>query len=134
MRGGHFRGFTLIELILSVLILSFGLVAIIGAYISVNNGLNSIQNRLAAVEFLKEKYALLRQKAIEEGGFKPFDLKEEVVLNGRPAVYGLQISSLSSSDNPDLSRDLNSAGLSLSWKEHGVDKKISISTYIENQR
>jgi len=127
-------GFTLTELLLSTVILSFGLVAIIGSYLISANGLNISQNRLRAIEFLQGKWAILQQEAIEQNGLNPTTSKEEVNLNNRPATYALEISDLPATEDLDLSSKLNLVKLSLAWKERNIDKDAVIFTYLEKKQ
>ena len=126
-------GFTLTELLLSLVILSFGLVAIIGSYLTATNALNASQNRLRAVELLQKKFALLKQKVIEQNGLDAVTFSEPAVLNNRPAVYSEETSALNNSPGLDLSQELNLVKLSLAWKERNIDKDVSILTYLEKR-
>lgn len=123
--------FTLAELLLSVVILSFGLVAIIGTYLTAANALDSSQNRLQAVEFLQEKLGLLEEEVVAQNDILPTN--EEITLNNRPATYNLEVSDLPAAEGVDLGADLNLVELSLSWKERNVDKDVSIFSYLEKK-
>jgi prepilin-type N-terminal cleavage/methylation domain-containing protein len=125
------KGFTLTELLLSVVILSFGLVAIIGTYLTAANALDHSQNRLEAVAFLQDKLVTLNQDIMEQQF--PEAVSESVLLNHRPATYILDISALAVTDKPDLSDKLDLAKLSLAWKERNIDKDVSVFTYLEKK-
>lgn len=126
-------GFTLTELLLSTVILSFGLVAIIGSYLTAANALDSTQNRLKAIEILQGKLAILQQETIEQNGLTPATFKEDTTLNNRLATYALEISALPATEELDLSGKLNTVKLSLVWKERNIDKDATIFTYLEKK-
>ena len=127
-------GFTLAELLLSVVVLSFGLAAIIGAYLIAGSALEGSQSRGRAVEILKEKFATLKEDSLKNGGVEPQTLREEVALNSRPASYSLEIVPLAAVEELDLGEYLNSAKLSLSWKERNISKDISVIAYREKTK
>ncbi|MDP3142734.1 MAG: hypothetical protein Q8N14_02135, partial [Candidatus Omnitrophota bacterium] len=114
--------------------LSFGLVAIVGSYLTAANALNTCQNRLKVIEFLQGKLAILQQETIEQNGLKPATLNEDTTLNNRPATYVLEISALPATEELDLSDKLNTAKLSLAWKERNIEKDASIFTYLEKKQ
>ncbi len=126
--------FTLAELLLSVVILSFGLSAIIGTYMTAASALDTSRNRNRAVEILKEKFAALKEETVKNGGIEPRSLHEEITLNNRPAAYDLEIVPLPALDELDLGKYLNSIKLSLSWKERNIPKDISVITYLEKTK
>ncbi|MFZ5801374.1 MAG: type IV pilus modification PilV family protein [Candidatus Omnitrophota bacterium] len=131
---GNNQGFTLAELMLSVVILSFGLVTIIGSFLVANRALNHSHNRLKAIEFLREKLFLLKVEALESGGLNPEEKSIKVALAGRPAVYKLEISPFTSVSDIDLSEELNLVKLSLGWKEANVGKELSVWTCLERKQ
>jgi len=131
-RNNNSSGFTLAELLLSVVILSFGLVAIIGSYMTVANALEGSQNRLKAIEFLQDKLAILQQGIIEENYPEPS--RGQVALNNRPATYTLEISNLPTFEEIDLNDKLSLVKLSLAWKERNIDKDASVSTYLKKKQ
>jgi len=126
-------GFTLAELLLSVVILSFGLVGVIGSYLTAANALDSGQNRLRAVELLQGKLTALQKDVIEGDGLSPASSSEEIMLYNRPATYSLEIASDVTDGELDLSKELNSVKLSLAWKERNIEKDVSVFTYLENK-
>jgi prepilin-type N-terminal cleavage/methylation domain-containing protein len=126
-------GFTLAELLISVVILSFGLVAIIGSHLTAVNTLNTSQNRITAVEFLQNKLGLLKQEALEQNGLLPADYNEKTILNNRPATYRAEISSLPVLAGLDLSEELALVKLSLAWKERDINKDAALFIYLEKK-
>lgn len=132
-KEGAPTGLTLIELMLSVVVLSFGLVAIIGSFLTATSALNTSQNRLKAIELLQKRLALLKQESIEQNGLDETTFSEPVVLNNRPAHYSEEISSLPNLPSLDLSQELNLVKLSLAWKERNIDKDVSVFTYLEKK-
>lgn len=131
--GRSKAGFTLSELLLTLVILSFGLVTIVGSYITAASVLNSALNRIQAIEFLKDKLSKLTQEAIEKKGLDSQSLNEQVIINNRPSDYNLEISPLKASENLDLSDKLNLVRLSLSFKERNIEKNVNILGVLEKK-
>lgn len=71
MATGNNRGFTLIEVMIAVTILAFGLVGIARSYVAMINALEAAEYSLEAVCLLKERMFCARVKAIEEKNLYP---------------------------------------------------------------
>lgn len=128
------KGFTLVELLISLVILSFGLVAIVGSFLVANRALSHSQNRLKAVEFLREKLFLLKQEALENGGLEPKEESLETKVGSRACVYKLEIAPVAPGPDVDLSQELNLVKLSLDWKEANIAKDVSVWTCLEKKQ
>jgi len=120
-------GFSLVELMIAVSILSIGIVAVLGSFLNSAYLLDSLQNRLMAINFLEAKISDLRQKAIEEEGVDPDSSQEEITLGNRLAEFKLEIEPL---DVEGLKDYINKAKLSISWQEGNKSKEGSLVTYL----
>jgi len=120
-------GFSLVELMIAVSILSVGIVAVLTSFLNSASLLDSLHNRLAAINFLEGKISDLRQKAIEEDGIEPDSSQEEIALGNRRAEFKLEIQPL---DVEELKDYINEAKFSLSWQEGNKNKEESLVTYL----
>lgn len=79
------KGFTLIEVLLTVSILAVGLVGVLRAYATSTNAMERSQYDLDAVFLLKEKMGQIEEKALIQGGMVPgFSKGEFVSIDDRP--------------------------------------------------
>ncbi|MDD5596229.1 MAG: prepilin-type N-terminal cleavage/methylation domain-containing protein, partial [Candidatus Omnitrophica bacterium] len=81
------RGFSLVELMVAVSILSIGIVMVIRSFLGSAKVINISQNRIAAANFLEKKMAELEEKAFIERGLVPLVSQETVKLNYLDANY-----------------------------------------------
>lgn len=122
------------ELLISVVILSFGLVAIVGSFLVANRALSHSQNRLKAIEFLRGELFLLKQKVLENGGLEPVQESIDTSMGSRACAYKLEVVPLVPGPQIDLSKELNLVKLSLSWKEANIAKDVSVWTCLERKQ
>ena len=120
-------GFSLVELMIAVSILSIGIVVVLTSFLNSASLLDSLQNRIMSVNLLEVKISDLRQKAIEEGGVEPDSSQEEIALGNRSATFKLEIQPL---DVEELKDYINEVKLSLSWQEGNKNKNESLVTYL----
>jgi prepilin-type N-terminal cleavage/methylation domain-containing protein len=120
-------GFSLVELMIAVSILSIGIVAVLTSFLNSASLLDSLRNRIMSVNFLEAKISDLRQKAIEEEGVESDSYQEEVMLGNRAATFKMVIQPL---DVEELKDCINKVNLSLSWQEGNRNKDESLVTYL----
>jgi type II secretory pathway pseudopilin PulG len=124
------KSFTLVELMISVTILSLGIVMVTRSLLGSASALDATQNRIDAARFLDGRMAELQIEALKSGGVKITSLQEDIKLNSRQATYRLDISALETeSEEPKLNR----VDLALSWKESNVGKDEFLSGYLPNK-
>ncbi|MDD5246769.1 MAG: prepilin-type N-terminal cleavage/methylation domain-containing protein [Candidatus Omnitrophica bacterium] len=124
------KSFTLVELMISVTILSLGIVMVTRSLLGSASALDATQNRIDAARFLDGRMAELQIEALKSGGVKIAILQEDIKLNSRQATYRLDISALQAeSEEPKLNR----VDLALSWKESNVGKDEFLSGYLPNK-
>ncbi len=120
-------GFSLVELMIAVSILSIGIVVVLTSFLNSAYLLDSLQNRIMSLNFLDAKISDLRQKAVEEGGVEPDSSQEEIALGNHSATFKLEIQPL---DDEGLKDYINEVKLSLSWQEGTKNKDESLVTYL----
>jgi len=127
----NLKGFTLVEVMISVLILGFGLTLVANSYIVALRGVNSTANNIAALALAKEKLAALEISGLKDGlavsvtrsvlksSAKNYDYKQEITEITQPK---------------DLAKSFVQACLSLSWQEQNATKNVTLSTYLLRQK
>lgn len=130
------KGFTLVELMLAVSILSVGIVLVARSFLSVAAALDSSRNRIQALQLLETKMTELETKVREGQGALPESKQEEAKINNRDAVLKLEIVPLEVEGlkprEEKLEEDkevLNEVVLSVFWQEANRDKDAILSTY-----
>lgn len=130
------KGFTLVELMVAVSILSVGIVLVAHSFLSVAAALDSSRNRIQASQLLETKMAELETKVREGQGALPESKQEEAKINNRDAVLKLEIVPLETegleSEEEELEEAqevLNEVVLSVFWQEANRDKDAILSTY-----
>lgn len=125
------KGFTLVEIMISVLILGFGLTLAANSYIIALRGVNSTANNITALRLAREKLDELEILSLKDGlsacvtqdvlktPAKNYDYKQEIIEITQPK---------------DLAKILVKACLSLSWQEQNAAKNVTFSTYLPRQK
>jgi len=124
------RGFSLVELMVAVSILSIGIVMVIRSFLGSAKVINISQNRIAAANFLEKKMAELEEKAFIERGLVPLVSQENVKLNYLDASYSSEIAVI---DVEKMAQYLSEAKLSLGWKEGAIGQNAVLGTYFKNK-
>jgi len=125
------KGFTLVEVMLSVLILGVGLTAVANSYIVALRGVNATANNIGALNLAKEKLEDLEVLSLTDGlaasiiqgvlksSNKNYDYKQEIFEITQPK---------------SLAKSLVQACLSLGWQEQQITKDVTLSTYLPKQK
>lgn len=82
MKKTNNKAFTLIELLLTVTILSVGIIFILKSYLALSNAISLADNKIAAATYLDRQVDLLRLAGINEDITK-IDFEEEIILNNK---------------------------------------------------
>jgi prepilin-type N-terminal cleavage/methylation domain-containing protein len=135
------RGFLLIELLVTIAILSGGLVLILAGFNSSLNALRTSQNIIRASEILEEKMWQLEQQAEEEEGIVAGEDEGEV--NGFSwvkEVLPLEETALPQDESlwdeetaPILETALSEVKLNLHWREGSKERELSVITYLKSK-
>ena len=131
------KGFTLIELMVAVSILSLGIVLVVRSFLSITTALDSSRNRIQALQLLETKMTELETKVREGEGALPESKQEEAKINNRDAVLKLEIVPLEvegfqpkEEELEEAQEVLNEVVLSVFWQEANRDKDAILSTYL----
>ena len=116
--------FTLIELLISVAILSIGLVGVIGAFISSLNALQRTENRLSVLEVLEAKIWEIEDKARKEGGIETGELGGD--------NWALEATAVEPEEDLDLSEDLNKVDLRVWTTKDSHNEQTTLITLMRN--
>lgn len=119
------RGFTLIEVILSIMILVLGIVSVQRVFIGSLSALNVIENWSQAERFLEEKIWGL-EREVREQGRKFTKLSDSGLILGsdRTFLYDMSLREIS----PDA--HLMEARSVISWGEQGGARSIKRTFYL----
>ena len=128
----HFlTAFTVVELMVAVSILSFGMVLVVRSLLSGASALDLAQSRIAAIQILEEKMSEFDELAVKEGGVKTNSGSEDLTLNGKSAVYGFDIKPLP--EGAAEEERLNEITLKLRWQENNKQREELLVTYARNR-
>lgn len=128
-------GFTLIEIMISVAILSVGLVLILQGLTHSLNILRISQDNLKATLLAENKMAELEIKAREGKEVFLEDLGEEFEFEDMECEWGIEITPVEweIEEIPEEYEELNGVEASLSWKEGKRKGRIPLVTYMRSQ-
>ncbi len=126
------KSFSLIELMVTVAVLSVGLTAVLRSFFSVAGALNHAQNEIAVVQFLDTRMADLQETILNGEEFPEENLAGDVVLNGKDFHWKLNFFPLSLND--ENMENMREVKLTVSWKEAGINKEEKLVSYLESKR
>lgn len=120
------RGFTLIEIMLSVAVLSFGLVVVLGSFATALDCLKRSRETMKASYLLEEKMEELVRAAKEEGGLAPG--RSDGIFEGEYGGHGWAVSV-----NPDTD-GLAVLELTVSWTEGRKPRTLSAAVLVDAKK
>lgn len=120
------RAFTLVELMISVLILGVGLTTVANSYMLALRGADSAQNNISALMIAKEKFESL--EAVSLKGAVLSSSSEDIKSAKKDYRYQQEIAQIDGS--ADLAKYLVSACLTVSWPEKNSSKNVNLATYL----
>lgn len=132
------KGFTLIELMIAVSILSIGIVVILHARLGVITALDTAVNKMRAWQFLESKMGVLEQIVREDGGIEIQGQQEDVRLGSRYAKWTLEMVSVEMQESEEgtlgqqkgeYESRLLEVVMSLSWMEERRNKNVVLVAY-----
>lgn len=121
------KGFTLVEVMISVAILGIGLSVVANSYLVCLRGINSSQNNIQAQLLAKAKLEELEALSITGNGLTSFSEQKVIKSSGRDYHYSLSLIEITSPEY--LAEHFLQACLSYSWQEQNALKNASFSTY-----
>ncbi len=124
--------FSMIELMVTVSVLSIGVILIARSFLTASGALSSCESRIVALSFLESKMAEVEERAFngEENFASP---NESVLINARTATFA------SSSQDMKIGEDedglfVNKVILNVSWREANKPQEEDLGTYIEIEK
>ncbi|MDP3723196.1 MAG: prepilin-type N-terminal cleavage/methylation domain-containing protein [Candidatus Omnitrophota bacterium] len=144
-RSSVIAGLTLVELMVASSILAIGLVMVGRGLLAASATLDSVEDRLEAIQFLDAKLAQLRQEAESQGGVAAETRSGAVALRHRQATWTLDIVPLEpeallphgmaqEQAGPETQEPpirLASARFRLSWQEGRRTQDAVLATYLD---
>lgn len=124
-------GFTLIEIMLSVLILGIGLTVVANSYVGALRGINAAQNNIQALTLGKEKFDALEISSLKEGLDISF---AEGILEPTNKKYGYSLNIGKLTQSGDLAKSLVQACLRINWQEQSAVKYVTFSAYLPKKK
>ena len=125
------KGFTLVEVMISVLILGVGLTTVANSYIVALRGVNATANDIGALNLAREKLQDLEVLSLKDGIAASIT---QGVLKTPTKNYDYKQEIFEITQSKDLAKTLVQACLSLSWQEQYVTKNVTLSTYLPKQK
>jgi prepilin-type N-terminal cleavage/methylation domain-containing protein len=122
-KSGSKRAFTLIEVMVAVAVLSFGLVLVYQAFFVVLNTFNYGANYLEVSPWMDEKIWKAQDSIMRKGLLEDNSAEGEVTLRNKKFTWSLQNSPLAGANN------LTSLKLEVFWKEGKRAVQVSRSCY-----
>lgn len=129
---GRGAGFTLIELMISAVILGFGLIIIIQSYLASLNGLKISQNYAQAMSWAAHKLTELQLSAYEKSGLLPKLESGTASLNSRQCSWVSEVKEISQPEY--LTEELVEVCLELNWQERNIIKDAALATILPRKK
>jgi len=124
-------GFTLIEVMLSVLILGIGLTVVANSYLGALRGINAAQNNIQVLTLGKEKFDALEISSLDQG----LDISStEGSLESGDKQYGYALNITKLPQSGDLAKSLVQACLRINWQEQSAAKYVTFSAYLPKKK
>jgi len=102
MKKIFFRGFTLVELMVAVSILTIGITGVSRSFIGIIAALDVIDVEFQAMQFLETKMNKLEGEFIKTQQIKSVTVQEEVVIGVRSGVYKLEVIAVDVPEEKDV--------------------------------
>jgi len=140
--GRGVTGFTFIELMISIVILYFGLCVILNSFIGAIRALNAGQNYVESASLAREKIEEMEIASYENKGLAIDTQSGSFTSRGRNFSWRSETTEISDrsedhdlvsdsqSHSPELAKEMLLVKVSLNWKERGIPKSSSIVTYL----
>ena len=126
------KGFTLVELMVSVVILGFGLSIVIQSYMSALAGLDTSKNMVESMFFAQKKIEELISDSYKNNGSLPESDSGVIKLDKKFFNWKTEISGI---EEPEyLSGNFMAAEVSVDWKERNVDKNMAVAIYLPKRK
>lgn len=122
----------MVELMLSVVILGFGLSVVIRSYMSALSGFETTQNYIEAIRFAKDKIDELTVQSFESNGLLLESKTGQFRKGAREFVWKTEVSEIKTPEY--LNKDFVAASVNLDWQEKNTVKNCFIATYMTKRK
>lgn len=122
------KGFTLIEIMFAVVILSFGLVLVLRSFATALDGIKRTENIKVASYLLEEKMEGIKEGVKEENGIARGESSGELG-NADYTDYRWSLNVMPSA----VDEDLNEVKLEILWIEGKNQRSLFATTYLEDK-
>ncbi len=126
------KSISLIELMLTVTVLSIGIILVLRSFFSVANALNYAQNKIIALQFLDAKMGHFQETVLEEEKFPEEGFQGDARLNEKDFHWKAELFSIFSGE--EELEDIKEIRLTISWKEANRYKDEKLVSYLELKR
>lgn len=123
----NLRGFTLVEIMVSVLILGVGLTLVANSYLVALRGVNTATNNIEALSLAREKITALEMEGLKDGLSAS---SSSGVLKSPAKSYNYTQEIINLNQPEELIKYLVQACLAVSWQEQNIEKNVILSTYL----
>lgn len=135
-------GFTLIELMVTISILSIGIVTVLRSFLNITSALDISSNQINALHLLERKLNQLEEESMRYGGLELKQEQEDIMVGSRVGVLSLETevldiekkddSEVGNEEEEELKR-LNIVNLTAKWKEGKKVRKLKLLTYFPSK-
>ncbi len=125
------KAMSLIELMVTVAILSIGIIGVARSFLVVTNALSYTQNKILALEFLDSKIGQVRQEVLNQSSYEDIDTSGEVRLNNKDFSWKISISSLGIGEAAEEAQNIKELSARAVWKESNRKRDQIIKTYLK---
>lgn len=132
--GEKNKGFSFVELMVTVAILCTGLILIIQGFIISAGALNTAQNYISAAQFLEEKMQQLEAVAKRDNGIKADNSDGKFYSAEREFSWELTMSDIEKIGDLQLNKELNEIRLKAEWQERNRPNDLTLFTYLKNKK
>lgn len=121
------KGFTLVEIMISVVILGVGLSLVANSYILSLKGINIVANNIEALNLAKEKLDELEILSLKDG-LSVSSTRSDLKSGTKNYNYTQEITEITQPE--DFAKNLVLACLTVNWQEQNSTKNVNLSAYL----
>ncbi len=129
--GSHAVGFTLVEVLITIAILSVGIVAVLTCFQRSLSALDRTKDRMCATELISSKFTELEQEMQRDETFIPVDGKGGAECAGRNFRWKQEVAQVA--ELADGSGDLLEINLTV-WRKEQPDLRYCQSVYVRVEK
>lgn len=123
------KAITLIEVIITGLILSIGIVMILKSFFSASNADDYSVSQVAAVDFADKEIDLFRQQIASGQDYRNLEKQGAFLNNGRKYIWGIDFLPVAGEDNKEIP-SLKELRFNVNWTQSGIAKSQSVFYYL----